>query len=167
MNQNKNNNIINEHFEKFTTHKKFKTLKYIINNFRIYYQQRPNIFDFFFWYDIFNKTNKINNIRSHSFNQYHHTYKTHCIYEYKIPQISILQSYTIPSPKKSKILRSNNFYFLFFMVNFVHCQKRFLHVMGSNIEWIIFENFQVYNIFFIKMSTFYMMQRIERCKQIT
>jgi hypothetical protein len=96
---NESNNLPNDHFETFIIDKKIENLKYIIHNFQTDYQQIPKIFEYFPPYEFFSKTNKINNVHSHWFHENHHQCKIHNIYEYNIPEIPILQTYTISSQK--------------------------------------------------------------------
>jgi hypothetical protein len=97
--QNENNNDIDVNYETFTIDKNSSNQQNIIHNFWINYQQRPIYFNFLCPYEFYNKTNKINNIHCHRFNSEHHEYNTHSLYEFKVPKILVLQSYTIPSPK--------------------------------------------------------------------
>jgi predicted methyltransferase len=97
--QNENNNDTNVNYETFTIEKNSSNQQYIIHNFRTAHQQRPNHFYFLCPYEFSSKTHKINNIRCHIFNSEHPQYNTHNFYEFKVPIILVLQSYTIPSTK--------------------------------------------------------------------
>jgi hypothetical protein len=115
---------------KFTVDKNLANSKYIIHNFQITINKDPKSFS---PYEFSRKTNKVNNVHNHRFYHDHPQYNTHSLYEYKIPKVPILQSYTIPSQKKlSKKLCSNNFYFIFFMENFRGYKNIFVYVMGNN-----------------------------------
>ncbi len=92
----KTNNIDNN-FETFIVERTSSNIQYIIHNFCIKYQQRPDIFEYFFPYEFSNKFNKINNTCYNRFHQNHPQYDTHYLYEYKIPKILVIQNYTIPS----------------------------------------------------------------------
>jgi hypothetical protein len=91
--QNENNNDTNVNYENFTVDKNSSNQQYIIHNFSVDYQQKPTHFNFLCPYELFNKTNKINNISCHKFNNEHLQYNTHNLYSkyqkfqfYKITQ---------------------------------------------------------------------------------
>jgi hypothetical protein len=57
-----------------------------MHNFRTYYQQRPNIFEYISPYEFSSKVNKINNTHYNRFHQNHLQYDTSSLNEYKIPK---------------------------------------------------------------------------------
>jgi hypothetical protein len=60
--QNENNNDTNVKYETFIVDKNSSNQQYIVHNFKINYQQRPNHLNFLRPYEFSNKINKINNI---------------------------------------------------------------------------------------------------------
>jgi hypothetical protein len=81
--------------------KKSSNQQYIIHHFKVNYQQKPTHFNFSCPYEFSNKTNKINNISCHKFNNEHSQYNTHNLYEFKVPRIPVLQNHTTPSQKQT------------------------------------------------------------------
>jgi hypothetical protein len=64
-------------------------------------------------YEFSSKTNKVNKVQNHKFFHDHPQYNTHSLYEYKIPKVPILQSYTIPSQKMIPKIMFEQFLFYF------------------------------------------------------
>jgi hypothetical protein len=89
--QNENNNDINVNYEISQLIKihQINNISYTILG--LIYQQKPIHFNYLCPYEFYNKTNKINNISCHRFNNEHLQYNTHNHYEFKVPKTPILQ----------------------------------------------------------------------------
>jgi hypothetical protein len=72
--------------------KNSSNMKFIIHNFIVNYQQRPNIFNYLCPNAFFSKRNKINNIHCQNFHNQHLQSNIHIFYEYKTPKILVLQT---------------------------------------------------------------------------
>jgi hypothetical protein len=118
--QNENDNDIDVNYETSIVDQNSLDQQYIIHNFRINYQQRPNHLNSLCPYEFSNKTNKINNIHCYKFNSEHRQYNTHNLYEFKVPEIIVLESYKIPSQKNDVEIMPELFVF------FLHHGVQFL-----------------------------------------
>lgn len=91
----------NKNYETFTIDQNSSKLQHIIHNFRFNYQQRSNLFYSLCPYEFSSKINKINNIHCHRLQDEQPQFNIHSFYEYKIPKVPILQSYTIPTQRNN------------------------------------------------------------------
>jgi hypothetical protein len=93
------NSIDGDASETFTIEKDENTFTYVIHNFRINYQNRPDTLSNISTYEFASRFYKVPNLRYHRLLRDHSQYETHSLHEYKVPRIPIIQGYRIPSFK--------------------------------------------------------------------
>jgi hypothetical protein len=80
-----NNSIDGDASEAFTIEKDEYTSTYVIHNFRINYQNRPDNLSNISTHEFVSRFYKVPNLQYHHLLKDHPQYETHSLHEYKVP----------------------------------------------------------------------------------
>jgi hypothetical protein len=79
------NSIDGDASETFTIKKDENTSTYVIHNFKVNYQNRPDTLSNISAYEFTSRFYKVPNLRYHHLLKDHPQYETHSLHEYKVP----------------------------------------------------------------------------------